>query len=106
MKIEEKHWVYAQTDDYYITVQEADGWIILHLDVYNWSPSMLKHLRALFEKMLKEFADLGHELVFSSTLHEKTVKFCKLLRPVYEVKEGNYYDDKYWVVAWETGLDT
>jgi hypothetical protein len=104
-EIEEKISVYAQTEDYKITVQEADGWIILHLDVYKWSPSALKHGRKLFGTMLKEYAELGHELVFSSTLSPQTVKFCKMLHPVYEVKEDTYYDQPYWVVAWETGLD-
>lgn len=103
--IEEKHWVYKETNDYCVRIQEADGWILVHLDVYNWSPSMLKHLRQLFDKGLKEFADKGHELVFSSTLSEQTVKFCKLVKPVYEIREIDYYGTKYWVVAWETGLD-
>ena len=103
--MEERTYVYKQTDDFTVSIQEAGGFVFLLLEVDHWAPSVFKELQALFVDVCVEFADKGHDLLFSSMDNTKTLKMCEMVHPLYEIKELDHYGDIYWVVAWETGLE-
>lgn len=103
--MEERTYIYKETENYKAMIQEAGGYVFFHLDVFTWSSSVFKELKQLFFKVRDEFADKGHELIFSTMSSEKTIKLCKMMSPLYAIEEIDHYDSRYWVVAWETGLE-
>ncbi|MCA9380906.1 hypothetical protein KC678_01440 [Candidatus Dojkabacteria bacterium] len=103
--IEEHNYTWKETASYSVTIQEADNYVFVHLNVSKWTVSVMKELKNLFIVLCEEYANKGHELIFSSVSDKKTIKMCELIHPLYEVKPVKQYEDKYWVVAWETGLE-
>jgi len=103
--IEEIDYTYKETNNYQGTIKEAGGYVFLHLEVKKMTPSVYKEMKLLFKEVCEHFADKGHELIFSTISSPKTLKMCYKIGSPYDVKEINDYGTKYWVVAWETGLE-
>lgn len=89
----------VDTDDYQITAQLQEGLIFLHCNVYNFSKSVLKDLRDVFEVLCEEARLQGHYTMFSITPNSR---FVKALRKPFDVIEEFEKDgESYEVVAWD-----
>jgi len=101
----ENTYIYKQTEDYTCYIVEADEIVFLHFNSDKMTPSILRDITAEFRGILDHFSDLGHELIFSTVANPKVLKLCYKVGTPYDVRKINHMDEKYWVVAWETGLE-
>lgn len=77
------------TDNYELRIEEAEGELFVHLDIFNWSASVYKQMmRELIEIKKAVSADL---FCCISQFENKKIKLVKMFGffPLYEI------DDKY-----------
>lgn len=86
--------VLAETDDFCIEGEEAEGLLFLHCEVDNFSKSVLKEIREAFYEILDAASDIG-KYVYSVTKNER---FVKALGIPYEVVTS---DGDERLVTWE-----
>ena len=81
---------------------EAQGFMFMHLEVRDWSPSAYKEIKEVLPTVLGKARDGGHELVFATTEDERILKmFNRMLTP-YTIEKMKSQTDN-WICAWETG---
>ncbi len=78
---------YYKDEDVQIRFQNLEGYIFMHLDVYKWSPSVLKKLRKGFMDLKHQFQEENVDLVFASGNNAHSIKLWGLIHPLNDVQE-------------------
>lgn len=91
---------YYKDEDVRIQFQNLGGYIFMHLDVYNWSPSVLKKLRKGFSELRVKFQEEKVDLVFATGDNQHSIKLWGLVHPLYEVHEVPE-SPGYFVGSWD-----
>lgn len=101
-----KHFVeiYKETDDYVGKIEYLDDYVLIHLDIKNWSPRVYKELGNLFHEVRNKFIGEGYEEMYTTTHNPLIVKWAKKIYPVYDIREIDNYGQTVYVIMWETGL--
>lgn len=89
------------TDDYSVQAAESEGFVFVHLDLYNWAPSVVKSLKAELEKAKLVVGGAGHDLMYLHTPDKKIIKLWEMCSPLYDLVEI----DENYIGAWETGVE-
>ena len=85
--------VYLENDLMKCTLQEIEGFLYVHVDVFSWKPSDIKMLRVYWQYLKLDAWHSGYDQIFAYNQYEK---FSKLMDPTYE-KLG---DEKLTVLMW------
>lgn len=56
------------------TLEDIDGHLYLHMEVYNFSPSVLKYLRSVWPLMVYEIWAQGYDVMYSYNVNTKFLK--------------------------------
>jgi len=103
--MEQRWYTYKKTPEYQLKVQEAGGFIFLHMEVEVWNKGVLSELRELSPEVLTHFRELGHDVIFTTSIHKKSLKFWRLIRPWYTLQELGS-GGQGWIGAWLTEEET
>lgn len=93
-----KQEVYSGNDNYIMSIEDVDSYLFVHIDVHNWSPSILKLIRCDFEELKLDAYGNGYDNIFSYTSNPK---FAKLVDG--SCKYADSIDDGVEVLYWELG---
>ena len=89
-------------DDVKLWSSESEGFMFMHLEVRNWSPSAYKEIKKALPKILGKAREDGHELFFATTEDERILKMYKRILTPYTIEKMKSQSDN-WICAWETG---
>lgn len=92
--------VYDKTEDYTATLQEAGDHIFLHLDVENWSPSVLREIKSKWPVLLEHIVDKGYSILFTYSKDKQSVKFWNMMQPLTETRKFGP-ENEYLLGAWD-----
>lgn len=76
-----------EDDNFSIHIEQVEGLLFAHCDVFEASKSVLKLIREKFFIMLDAIVEAGHDLLFIQTPNERFVKFLKVPYEVIEEVE-------------------
>ncbi len=88
---------FYQDNDFIIEIEDYLGALVLHCEVSNWKPSVLRKGYSIFAKLEQYAIDNGYSKMLSVSPNPK---FCKLVGGV-SMSEIVYENKKYEVMIWE-----
>lgn len=91
---------YSETEDYLFRIEYVEDSILLHCEVYNWKPSVLRRGYSVIASLMNEKGKEGYVRLFTVTPNPK---FAKLFGGMCINKfyhEGIHYE----VVVWDLNL--
>ena len=92
--------VYESTDKYEATFQEVGDHIFFHLEVYAWSPSLLKEFKEKWPDVVATVKDKGYDILFTYSKYPQSVKFWNKIHPCNYVEKFGPDNDHY-IGAWD-----
>lgn len=90
--------VWLENDDFKAEVQQFEGQVYLHCEVYNFSKSVLEKIREEFYKVAELTYQRGLTHMFSYT---SNLKFTNLIAPCEVIGEVSERGTTLKVIAWE-----
>lgn len=91
---------YKETDDYKISLEEVDGYLMVHVAIYSFSKSILKELKEEWKQICFKAYSSGYDKIYTYSLEERMFKFFPGAKKLGEVsKDGLTYG------VWEWGLN-
>lgn len=93
--------VYDETEDYKAMFQEEGGYLFVHMEFYNWTPSVYKEIVEKADGMFEAIKERGHTLAFT---YSKEKKFKKLWNKIKPLEEQTTFENEgvvYYFGAWD-----
>ena len=89
--------IYSQTEDYLFRYDLVEDSVLIHCDIYNWKPSVLRRGYSEIASLMAEKKAEGYTRLFTVTPNPK---FAKLFGG--ERINSFYHEDTYYeVVVWD-----
>ena len=90
---------YSDNENYKLMIEMEEDHLFLHIDVFNWSKSVLKSIRFDMANILYNSWQQGWKEIYAYT---PNIKFANLIEPceIVGVMEGR---DDLTIVKWNTG---
>lgn len=92
---------YDETEDYRVQFQEAGDFIFVHVDFYNWSPSIYKEMVSKSPEMFDAIRDKGYALAFTYSDDKKFIKLWNKIKTCAEIKPFYKEEKEYYLGAWD-----
>ena len=83
--MEHNLYIHMDNDRFKLSLNEAGGFVFLHMEMKDWSTNTLKELKEGVESFMSELNNKGHDIVFATTDDEKTLKFWQMIKPCDQV---------------------
>lgn len=68
--------VYIDNDYYRVDLEDCDGYLFVHVNVYKWSPQILKMMRCDWEELKYDAYMNGYDYIFTYT---QNMKYSRLI---------------------------
>lgn len=95
-------YVYKKTEDYKVDIEEAGGFVFIHIYLDKLTPSIVKELKKVFDEGCEFYSSKGHEIISATTKSDLILRLCKIMRTPYCVKPIKHFGEDWYVVVWET----
>lgn len=93
--------VYTETENGKALFQEIDGYIFVHLEFYNWSPTVYKEILEESKGMFEMVKEKGYDMAFTYSSEKRFMKLWRKVRPVYEETTFEVEDQTFYMAAWD-----
>lgn len=80
--------VYIDNDYYRVVLEDCDSYLFVHVDVFKWSPSVLKMMKCDWEELKYDAYMNGYDNIFTYT---QNMKYSKLIDNSI-LEAGNFVD--------------
>lgn len=81
-----------------LDVEIVNTWVFMHVEVFEWTPSSLKHMRRIFEQFKVYIADNGYTRLITYTPNPKFVKMFGGVSVNSFDHEGKHYEVMEWAL--------
>lgn len=90
-------------EEYEARSETVEGFVFLHLTVYDWNKNTLIKLREHLDDFLKRAEDKGHAAIFMASDDKKSVKMWQMIKPCFQVVEEYKRGKTIYLGSWITG---